>query len=1004
MAFSKYLDCELRLTDHDQARLSVGGRDYSGHPALDEARRHQLRKAALDPTQYGTLLFGALFPGDGDDLLTGYREGLAIARHDKRRLRFRLDIGPTAPPELHDLHWELLCDPKRKLALGRSRDTAFSRYLSVPLAPGTAVVERPKLLVVLAAPKDLAAYELPELDRDQMQQSIRKALSPLAGGVDCELLDAPATAERIRDRLVAGGFHIMHLQAHGLVDPERATANLVLEGDDHRATFIEEELVAEIMEGDRDLRLVTLIACHGGVHTAADPFSGLGPALVRRGIPAVVAMRRAISVAAAARFTEHLYLNLARSGQIDTAVNEARLQLHLAGPNLVEWGTPALFMRLREGLLWQAPAPDRDLRPGLVDHAELGYLTEPSQGAREIAEVLSRGEAVLVLGSALPVRAMEAERRTAEQVICGHLADQLTTPQAGRSLAVIARELEMESGREAMLEHLARAVRKPGNAPREIFRRLARLPFPVVVTTGYDAFLEEELTRAERTVHRLLNGWKIPEAIAEDGLVIRLFGGLEQMSSIVVTEDDQWQFFRSFHSLADRVKSWFATRSLIFVGCDPDEEGFRRLVSEIERFRVRRTRGWYLVTTEASLYAARWAESKGVRLIDAEPGPFLGLVEEALIELRREGGQTEAPPAPAKLPSRPYKFLNYFETEDAAIFFGRREETAKLASKIHAYPLNLLYAPSGCGKTSLIHAGLIPVLRQAGYCPLYTRVYDDPAGEIRRAVVAAGSEGGGAVAGEGPLEELLPRSASVLGRPLVVFVDQFEEIFIRYDREVRERFAATLRRCLDEGRGQVRFVLSLREDFLARLSEFRERLPTIFHNELRLDPLGEEESREAIVEPARLLDLEVEPQLVDRLIEDLTAEGIDPPQLQIVCDTLYDALPPGERRLTLKSYRSLGETRKILGGYLERVLRELPPEERQPTREILKALVTSEETKSLCRIADLARIAGCGEAEAARILAELANRRLIRRVPHEEGFWYELTHEYLVEEISRWLS
>jgi len=238
----------------------------------------------------------------------------------------------------------------------------------------------------------------------------------------------------------------------------------------------------------------------------------------------------------------------------------------------------------------------------------------------------------------------------------------------------------------------------------------------------------------------------------------------------------------------------------------------------------------------------------------------------------------------------------------------------------------------------------------------------------------------------------------------VIFVDQFEEIFIRHDQEARDRFSASLAATLAEGKGRVRFVLSLREDFLARLSEFRERIPNIFHNEFRLAPLSEAESRAAIVEPARLLGLEVEPELMERLIADLSREGVDPPQLQIVCDTLYDALEHGEKRLTLKSYLALGETRKILGNYLERVLHEFPPPERDAARELLKSLVTSEKTKTVAQIADLARAAGRPEDEASRILAELSNRRLIRRVQREEGYWYELTHEYLVEEISRWLS
>jgi hypothetical protein len=296
----------------------------------------------------------------------------------------------------------------------------------------------------------------------------------------------------------------------------------------------------------------------------------------------------------------------------------------------------------------------------------------------------------------------------------------------------------------------------------------------------------------------------------------------------------------------------------------------------------------------------------------------------------------------------------------------------------------------------------MPLLRREGDLPIYVRLYDDPVGDIKKA--AADSAGSVDWKPETPLPQFLSSVARTAGRPVVFFVDQFEEIFVRQDRESRDRFAAAIEGALAQARGQVRFVFSFREDFLARLAEFRERIPTIFHNEIRLSRLSNDACRAAIIEPAKLFGLEVEPALSDRLLADLSDEGVDPPQLQIVCDALYDSLPPGETRMTLDSYRTLGGTRQILADYLERVLRELSPRERETTREVLKHLVTAENTKTVSRLTDLARLVARSEDELSRVLAELLNRRLVREVQREEGSWYELTHEYLVQEIARWLS
>ena len=130
---------------------------------------------------------------------------------------------------------------------------------------------------------------------------------------------------------------------------------------------------------------------------------------------------------------------------------------------------------------------------------------------------------------------------------------------------------------------------------------------------------------------------------------------------------------------------------------------------------------------------------------------------------------------------------------------------------------------------------------------------------------------------------------------------------------------------------------------------------------------------------------------------------MEPPQLQIVCDTLYDLLGPGETTIQLSHYEELGEAREILGGYLERVLRPSPAEEEAHQG-------GSQGSRHLGRNPDHGPsrggrpVGGGVRRNGTPILRELSNRRLVRGATHDEGHWYELTHEYLVEEIRGWLS
>src|SRR5882762_3244772 len=167
----EYLDCELYLSGYNQAVLRTLGTEYSGKPNLDEEFQRRLLQASLDLTQYGTLLFEALFPYT-DNLLVGYRSALAIARHGDKRLRFRLHIDRNAPSKLHALNWELLYDVKEKLSLSRSRDTVFSRYLSVDKPKWGIQDVSPKMLVVFSTPTDASNYQLPTIDREQVETSL----------------------------------------------------------------------------------------------------------------------------------------------------------------------------------------------------------------------------------------------------------------------------------------------------------------------------------------------------------------------------------------------------------------------------------------------------------------------------------------------------------------------------------------------------------------------------------------------------------------------------------------------------------------------------------------------------------------------------------------------------------------------------------------------------------------------------------------------------------------
>ena len=357
----------------------------------------------------------------------------------------------------------------------------------------------------------------------------------------------------------------------------------------------------------------------------------------------------------------------------------------------------------------------------------------------------------------------------------------------------------------------------------------------------------------------------------------------------------------------------------------------------------------------------------------------------------------------------------------------------------------VLFGPSGAGKTSLLKAGVMPRLWEAGYDTVYVRALDDPVAAIQREVrdylglaeVAPADfrslRDFGSLAPANPesgatgLADFFRTTLKPEDR-LVVVLDQFEELFLRVTRGTRLRFFEQVAECLGLESPEVRFVLSLREDYLAELDEARELLPEVFANSYRLVNLSEDKARLAVTEPAACTGLMLAPDLVDALLKGLCDEGsVPPPQLQIVCHRLYrqclrnpEAAERGEapqlsrHELTLADYQALGEAKGILGAYVPQALQRLPGGQQEVARGILKVLVTSRATKAaLDRQGVLEELAQAEAMDPQRdeeralalaALAGLVDLRLMRSFERGGQSLYELAHDHMAAEIATWIS
>ncbi len=308
---------------------------------------------------FGRGLFDALLASA--EIRACYEQTRSIMQvHEDRGLRLRLI---TRDPLLRVLPWEFLHDGETFLAI--SNRTPLVRY--VELYPGQLcrplTVQPPlRVLVAIATPRDQ-----PPLDGESERRNIEEGLGKIGNMVEVQFLgldsNRPLTYQALHHCLseaYAAGrpFHILHFIGHGQYLSQGdglGSGYLLLENEAGLSEPYSGEKLGNLLRDHPSVRLAVINACEGARAESDNPFADVATALVRSGVPAVVAMQFAISDRAASVLSGEFYFHLALGYSVDAALAEARKTLYAVISESVEFGAPVLFMRAPEGRIFDLP-------------------------------------------------------------------------------------------------------------------------------------------------------------------------------------------------------------------------------------------------------------------------------------------------------------------------------------------------------------------------------------------------------------------------------------------------------------------------------------------------------------------------------------------------------------------------------------------------------------------------------------------------------------------------
>lgn len=589
-------DADIRLGQNEAvlARLDLEG----------------LNRLLSAPVEYGRKLSQDLFADPG--ARSAFDQARASAQSLEAPIRLRLMVGPSAP-ELHALRWETLRDPQDDSQLCTNENLLFSRYLSsldwrpVRLRPRGEL----KALVAIANPQDLSDYKLAPIDIDGELERAKTGLG------DIPAATLPDGCRATLDNLIAtlrdpqgGGYDIFYLVCHGALVKDEPW--LWLETDEGKvARTSGNELVSRLKELAQRPRLIVLASCESAGETAGEALSALGPRLAQAGVPAVIAMQGKVSIETVGQFMPVFFSELRRDGQIDRAMAVARGSVR----QRPDYWMPVLYMRLKSGRIWYVPGFG-DERAGFEKWPALLRSIKRQQ----VTPILGPGLYEPIFGTLREIAQGWAE--TYHFPMAPHERESL--PQVAQYLAINQyhdfplEELEEHLSREintrfrddlpeellqnkVTLDRLIEAVGASWRRrdPLEPTKILAQLPLPIYITTNIHNLLGSALVEAGKDPQILLCPWNeyVEQAetvfdrepdyypTPERPLVYHLFGRLDEPDSVVLTEDDYFDFLIGTTGNKDLIppviRRALTDSALLFLGYQMDDWNFRVLFRSI---------------------------------------------------------------------------------------------------------------------------------------------------------------------------------------------------------------------------------------------------------------------------------------------------------------------------------------------------------------------------------------------------------------------------------------
>jgi basic membrane lipoprotein Med (substrate-binding protein (PBP1-ABC) superfamily) len=248
--------------------------------------------------------------------------------------------------------------------------------------------------------------------------------------------------------------------------------------------------------------------------------------------------------------------------------------------------------------------------------------------------------------------------------------------------------------------------------------------------------------------------------------------------------------------------------------------------------------------------------------------------------------------------------------------------------------------------------------------------------------------------------------AEVVDRPLVLVIDQFEELFTLAESDTAVRFSELLVGAVRDAAVPLRVVTTLRADYYDRPLGIPALAGVFAESVVSVKPMTPAEIERAVVEPARLAGASVEPGLLTQLVADM---GDQPGALPLLQFTLFELFERTSNGLTLTDYQALGGIQGALTGGADELMADLNADGRDLVEQLMMRMIQRGRTFATARPVPLRELLDLGVERLAlqQVLEAFGSRRLLTFDRDASGAAIiEMAHEYLITEwdqLSTWI-